>query len=452
MNLNDTIAAIATPHGVGAISVIRLSGEDAISVCDKIFVSPKNKKLSDAKSHTVHFGRIIQDEKTVDEVLVSVFRAPNSYTGENSVEISCHGGVLVTKKVLESVISAGARLAAAGEFTKRAFLNGKLDLSQAEGVIDVINADSVPALSLSVHQLGGSISKEITVVREMLLSVISQINAAIDYPEEDVEELTNREICDKLSTCQNKMENLIATADTGKFFRDGINTAIVGKPNVGKSSLLNALLKEDRAIVTEIAGTTRDVISERLSLGNVVLNVFDTAGIRQTSDTVEKFGIDRSKECIKNSDLVLFVIDASSEITDEDIEIYNLVQNKKVIVIANKKDLGAKNFDFCAPVIYLSAKENDGIDALAEEIEEMFEIGKISPANGDVIVSLRHKAALENANSAVAHAVDAIKSNTPIDMASIDIVAAITALGEISGQTVSEEIVHRIFSSFCVGK
>lgn len=452
MNLNDTIAAIATAHGVGAIAVIRISGEDAIEICDKIFVSPKNKKLADAKTHTIHFGKLVSCGKTVDEVLVSVFRAPFSYTGENSVEISCHGGILVSKKVLEAVISAGCRLAEAGEFTKRAFLNGKLDLSQAEGVIDVINAESTPALSLSVNQLGGAISKEITKIRENLLSVITQINAAIDYPEEDVEELTNAQICEKLSSALAKIKALADSADNGRFLRDGIDTAIVGKPNVGKSSLLNVLLGEDRAIVTDIAGTTRDVISEKLVLGNVVLNIYDTAGIRDTEDKIESFGIDKSKECIEKSELILFVVDASGGITADDEEIFKLCKDKKVLVIANKTDLNKENIDFDAPVIYISAKERDGIDKISQKIEEMFEIGKIKASNNDVVVSLRHKAALCDAFGSIETAFYAIKNNTPIDMASIDIVNAISSLGEISGQTVSEEIIQNIFASFCVGK
>ena len=448
----ETIAAIATAHGVGAISVIRVSGDDAIDICDRVFVSPKNKKLKDAKSHTVLFGKIVSGGKTVDEVLVSVFRAPNSYTGENSVEISCHGGLLVTKKVLDSVLLAGAKMASPGEFTKRAFLNGKLDLSQAEGVIDVINSESTMALTASVNQLGGAVSKEITILRDTLLNVITQINAAIDYPEEDVPELTNKEIIEKLSFCQKKMEDLIKTSDSGKLLKEGLNTAIVGKPNVGKSSLLNTLLKEDRAIVTSTPGTTRDVISERLSLGNVILNVYDTAGIRDTIDEIESFGIDKSKECIEKSDLVLFVVDSSSEITDDDREIYELVRNKKVIVIANKTDLGKNEVDFDAPTVYISAKENIGTDALSKTIEDMFNLGKLSSSGNDCIINLRHKEALLSSLDYVKNAKNAIESDTPIDMASIDIVSAISSLGEISGQTVSEEIIHKIFSSFCVGK
>lgn len=455
MNLYDTIAAQATPHGTGAIAVIRVSGEDAADICDKIFSSSKGLRLTEAKSHTLHYGKIIENGAVVDEALVSVFRAPASYTGENSVEISCHGGVLVSKRVLDAVLAAGARLAEPGEFTKRAFLNGRLDLSQAEGVIDVINAESTAALSVSVHQLGGAVSEKISEIRALLLSVIAEIDVAVDYPEEDIEKITAARTLDILRDAQERLSSLIGTADSGRLLSGGINTVIAGRPNVGKSSLLNALLGCDRAIVTELAGTTRDVISERLVLGNAILNICDTAGIRSSEDKIESFGIEKSREYIKNADLVLLLVDLTAGVTAEDIEIADEIKGKQAIIIANKADLAVKSEiqPFAdAPVVYVSAKTGAGIDALSAKIEELFGLGKIAADSSAVIVSLRHKKALGAALSSVKAAIDAILRDTPPDLAAIDIQDAISALGEISGQTVNDEIVNEIFSHFCLGK
>lgn len=451
--MSNVIAAISTAMVPSGIGVIRLSGEDCAEVASRILKPVSGKPFGESPNRKMVLCDLYdRQNRVIDRILGVYTRGPHSYTGEDTVELQCHGSPAVLTEALSGLFLHGARQAGPGEFTKRAFLNGKLDLSQAEGVIDVINSETVPALSLSVNRLGGSISKKITEIRDELLAVISQINAAIDYPEEDVEELTNAEILSKLKAARLKAAALCETADSGRILTDGINTAIVGKPNVGKSSLLNALLGENRAIVTDIAGTTRDVISERLVLKNTVLNVFDTAGIHQTADCIESFGIDKSKECINKADLVLFVVDGSLPLTDEDAEIYSLIKNKKHIVILNKSDLACMEFDFCAPAVRMSAKYQKGIDELSEMIDKMFEIGKIKASNDGVIINMRHKEALISAERSISLAISAISANTPIDMASIDITNAISALGEISGQTVSDEIVHKIFASFCVGK
>ncbi len=453
--INDTIAAVATPHGTGGISVIRVSGDEAFAVCDRIFKNPKGKTLEQAKSHTILYGHIINDGKTVDEVLVSVMRAPHTFTGENTVEISCHGGITVTNAVLSAILTHGAVLASAGEFTKRAFLNGRMDLSQAEAVIDVINSTSSLALDAANHQLEGSISREIAILRDRLLDVMAQINVAADYPEEEIDELKEQELKDILKDVLDKVNSLLKTSERGTLIRDGINTVICGRPNVGKSSLLNALADTDRAIVTEIAGTTRDVIEERVTLSGVCLNIFDTAGIRDTDNPVESLGIIKAEEYLKKADLVLMMLDAACGITDEDRKIADSLEGKKAILIINKTDLNpnldVSEFNGRFPCVALSAKEKTGIDELANTISEMFKLGEIS-ANSDVtITNLRHKQALAEAAEYLNTAIGAIGA-VPADLIAIDVTNAISAFGEITGQTVSEEIVDRIFSRFCLGK
>ena len=453
--INDTIAAVATPHGTGGISVIRVSGSEAFTICDRIFKNPKGKTVSQAKSHTILYGHIVDNDKTIDEVLVSVMHAPRTFTGENTVEISCHGGITVTNAVLSAILTHGAVLASAGEFTKRAFLNGKMDLSQAEAVIDVINSTSSLALDTATHQLEGSISREIAVLRDRLLDVTAQINVAADYPEEEIDELKEQQLKDILKDVLNKVNALLKTSERGTLIRDGINTVICGRPNVGKSSLLNALSDTDRAIVTEIAGTTRDVIEERVVLSGVCLNIFDTAGIRDTDNPVESLGIIKVEEYLKKADLVLMMLDASCGITDEDRKIAASLDGKKAILIINKTDLcpnsDVSEFNGRFPCVALSAKEKTGIDKLAETILEMFKLGEIS-ANGDVtITNLRHKQALSEAAEYLNNAIGAI-GVVPADLIAIDVTNAISAFGEITGQTVSEEIVDRIFSRFCLGK
>ncbi len=452
---NDTIVAIATPHGTGGISVIRVSGSESISICDKIFKAKSNKKLSDAKTHTIHYGNIVADENVIDEVLVSVMRAPNTFTREDTVEINCHGGLVVTEKVLLSVVSAGATLASPGEFTKRAFLNGRIDLSQAEAVIDIINSPSSLALSVAANQLGGALSSDINSLRDKVLEILAQINVTIDYPEEDIDDVERNALITYLNAVKIKISDLLNTSHRGKLIRDGINTVICGKPNVGKSSILNLLARDSRAIVTDIAGTTRDVIEERITLGNIVLNVYDTAGIRKTTDTIESLGIDKSKECIKNAELVLFVLDSVSGISDEDKEIFAHLNKKNVIVVLNKSDVGnleaGEMFD-CFKVIKLSAKTGDGLDRLCSAIEEMFNLGKISAGDNNAITNLRHKEALTFALSSLSSAIDALSNCVPYDIVSIDLTDCASHLGEITGKTVSDEIVNKIFARFCLGK
>lgn len=452
---NSTIAAIATPHGTGGISVIRVSGDDSIVICDKIFKAKSGKSLADAKTHTIHYGNIVENCEIIDEVLVSVMRAPNTFTREDTVEINCHGGLVVTQKVLLAVLSAGAALASAGEFTKRAFLNGRIDLSQAEAVIDIINSPSSLALSVAANQLGGALSSDINSLRDTILEILAQINVTVDYPEEDIDDVEKSELIEKLENVKTKISELLETSHRGKLIKDGINTVICGKPNVGKSSILNLLARDSRAIVTDIAGTTRDVIEERITLGNIVLNVYDTAGIRNTDDTIESLGIDKSKECIKNAELVLFVCDTVSGIDDADKEIFNSLDKKNVIVILNKSDIGtcgdSQMFDGYKKVT-LSAKTGDGLDELSASIEEMFNLGVIAAGDNNAITNLRHKEALTSALTSINAAVDALYSCVPYDMVAIDLTDCASLLGEITGKTVSDEIVDKIFARFCLGK
>ena len=454
--MNHTIAAIATPPGIGGIAVIRISGEAAIDITDKIF---KGKtKLSQAPSHTVHYGFIINDKgEKIDEVLVTIMLAPKSFTTENTVEISTHGGTVCVNKVLDAVIKAGAVMAEPGEFTKRAFLNGRIDLSQAEAVIDVINSTNELSQRNALSQLEGGLSKEILDVRGQLVSLAARMQVLIDYPDEDLADVSESEIYEIVIKCKNQVQSLLNTADSGKIIRDGIKTAIAGKPNVGKSSLLNSLSKADRAIVTDIAGTTRDVIEEYINLNGVPLLLTDTAGIRDTDDTVEKLGVERSRRSIDEADLVLTVLDASSQLSDEDKEVLAHTKNKNRIIIINKTDLA--NADFADKlradgntVIETSTLTGMGLDTLADEIKKIYKLGKLEQGNGTIITNMRHKKSLINAHEALSRASDALSSGLPTDIASIDINEAINTLGEIIGETVSESIVNEIFHNFCVGK
>lgn len=452
---NDTIAAIATPHGTGGISVIRVSGKDSIEICDKIFKAKNKKTLASSATHTIHYGHIVVDGKNIDEVLVSVMRAPNTFTREDTVEINCHGGLFVTEKVLLAVTTAGATLASPGEFTKRAFLNGRIDLSQAEAVIDIINSPSSLALSVAANQLGGSLSDDINTLRDKLLEIIAQINVTIDYPEEDIDDVEKSALISDLENIKEEILKLLETSHRGKLIRDGINTVICGKPNVGKSSILNLLARDTRAIVTDIAGTTRDVIEERITIGDVVLNVFDTAGIRDTSDTIESLGIDKSKEYIKNAELVLFVVDTANGINDEDRQIFSELDKKNVIVILNKTDIGTLSSDEMFDgflKIKLSAKTGEGLDGLSSTITDMFNLGKITAKDNNAITNIRHKEALSSALESISSAISALRGFVPYDILSIDLIDCASALGEITGKTISEEVVDKIFARFCLGK
>ena len=456
--MERTIAAISTPLGMGGIAVIRVSGDDAVKIADKVFYG--KEKLSDCATHTVHYGFIKNDHgEKVDEVLATVMRAPKTFTREDVVEISTHGGMTASREVLDALIRAGAYAAEPGEFTKRAFLNGRIDLSQAEAVIDIINSTNEFAQKNALSQLEGSLSKEIQNVRSSLVHLAAQMQVTIDYPDEDLEDITVSDIRNVAQECRERVDKLLSTADSGKILRDGIKTAIVGKPNVGKSSLLNSLAREERAIVTDIAGTTRDVIEEYINLGGIPIILIDTAGIRRTDDTVEKIGVEKSRKSIEEADLVIVMIDGSSFFDDEDVEVLRATKNKKRIVLINKTDLGqskyveaVRNKAAGSLVLEVSAKTGMGLDSLAEEIRKAYNLGEISGQGSAVITNMRHKTALVKAGEALGRVVEALDMNMPSDIASIDINIAIDALGEITGETVSDDIVTAIFHEFCVGK
>ena len=456
--MERTIAAISTPIGSGGIAVIRISGSDAIKIADTVFYG--KDKLSDVPTHTVHYG-FIKDKngKKIDEVLITVMRAPKTFTREDVVEISTHGGITASREVLAAVISAGADIAEPGEFTKRAFLNGRIDLSQAEAVIDIINSKNTLDKDNALAQLEGSLSSQIKKIRDTLVHLASQMQVIIDYPDEDLEDITTDDIKDICQSCRNDTLFLLKTADNGKIMRDGIRTAIVGKPNVGKSSLLNALSRSDRAIVTDIAGTTRDVIEEYVNLDGIPLILADTAGIRETDDLVEKIGVEKSRKSIENADLVIAVFDSSDDFDETDKQILDYTSDKTRIIIINKTDLThgscmnqIKELSLNSPIIEASILTGSGMDKLSETIHSIYNIGEISSSSGTVITNLRHKKALEKTEVSLGHAVEAIEMGMPSDIASIDINAAIESLGEITGETVSDLIIDSIFHNFCVGK
>lgn len=459
--LNNTIAAISTSLSASGIGIVRISGEDAIIIADKLFISKNNKKLIHEKSHTLHYGNIVDPntKEIVDEVLVSIMKEPNTYTKENVVEINCHGGVIVMQKILQLVLLNGARMAEPGEFTKRAFLNGRIDLSGAEAVIDIINAQNNLHLKSSVNQLNGAIYKEIEDVRNKVLELIAHIEASIDYPEYDVEQLTNETVLTNLEEITNMVNQLLKSADDGKIIREGIKTVIVGKPNVGKSSLMNALLKEERAIVTDVAGTTRDVLEEYMNLKGIPLKIIDTAGIRETEDIVEKIGVNKSKELVEQADLVIMMIDASSEITKEDKLIFELIKDKKSIILLNKIDLSIKitentinNYVEGVKVIPTSVKNNRGLTDMETVIKDMFLLGNISFNDNLYITNVRHKVSLENTIDSLSIVKESINMGMPEDCWSIDLKNTYDYLGEITGDSVGEDLINQIFSQFCLGK
>lgn len=446
---NRTIAAVSTPQGTGGISVIRISGDDAVSIADKVF---SGASLKTVPTHTVHYGYIVDGKgNRLDEVLVTVMLAPRTFTREDTVEISCHGGSVSTRAVLNAVIEAGAYMAEAGEFTKRAFMNGRIDLSQAEAVIDIINAKNELSRRSAVSQLGGALSKEIKQVRDMLVHLSAQMQVIIDYPDEDLEDVTTDDIENVCRECAERVRRLIDTSDSGRMIREGIKTAIVGKPNVGKSSILNYLAREERAIVTDVAGTTRDVIEESVSINGIPLILSDTAGIHDTDDKVEKIGIERSRQYLDAADLVIVVIDAVDGINDDDREVLAATEGKPRIVLINKTDVKQAEVSIDG-YIEVSAKTGEGMDRLAKEIERLCRLDGISSENGAVITNMRHKTALIGAKEALSRAAEALSMGMPTDIVSIDIAAAMDSLGEITGETVSESIVDEIFHNFCVGK
>ncbi len=454
----DTIAAISTPIGEGGIGIIRISGPDAISIADRIFQSTRGIRLHNVKTHTIHYGFIVDPEtnERIDEVLVSVMRAPNTYTKEDVVEINCHGGFIILNRILNIVIEQGARLAEPGEFTKRAFLRGRIDLSQAESVIDLIRAKTDEAQKIALEHLSGKLSQKINSLRDSLTRICAHIEAYIDFPEEDIDGLTEREIEDEIARIADEIKGLIEGYEEGKIYREGLTTAIVGKPNVGKSSLLNALLMKDRAIVTEIPGTTRDIIEEYVNIKGIPLKIIDTAGIRQAYDLVEAEGIKRTLKAIEEAELVLLVLDSSREIDSLDMEIIQKVKDKKVIVILNKKDIRSKEFNLPEelknkPMVEISALTGEGIDELRELIFNT-SISNKYRQEGLVVTKLRHKIALEKAFEALQSALKSFKNREPLEITAMFIREALSFLGQIVGIVTTEEILNIIFSEFCIGK
>lgn len=457
--MEDTIAAIATAMAPSGIGIVRISGPEAVAVADRLYRGKKKeKKLADMKSHTIHYGWIVEKEQVLDEVLVMLMREPHSYTGEDTVEIDCHGGVLAVKRVLEAVLHAGARIADPGEFTKRAFLNGRIDLSQAEAVMDVISAKSEYALQSSVSQLQGSVRRAVKEIREKLLYEIAFIESALDDPEhisldgypEKLEGIVQEE--------KRQIEKLVKSADDGKMLQEGIKTVILGKPNAGKSSLLNLLVGEEKAIVTDIAGTTRDVLEEQISLGGISLRMLDTAGIRSTADKVEQIGVERAKEHAKNADLILYVVDASVPLDENDGQIMELLKGRKTILLLNKSDLETViskeelTARIDAPVLNISAREETGLAELEALIKEMFFQGEISFNDEVYITNMRQKRALEEALESLKLVENSIALGMPEDFFSIDLMNAYERLGSIIGEAVGEDLVNEIFSKFCTGK
>lgn len=455
----DTIAAIAGAVVDSGIGIIRISGDEAIQISDRIIrLKEKDKKLSDCPSHTIHYGFVVQDEKVLDEVMAVVLKAPRSYTREDTVEIDCHGGVLVMKKILELLFQNGAKPAEPGEFTKRAFLNGRIDLAQAESVIDLINAKNEFALKASVEQLRGLVSEKIEKLRADILHEIAFIESALDDPEHYSLEQYGGELSVKLEEISGEIENLLISAQNGSVLKEGIHTVIVGRPNSGKSSLLNSLLGKDRAIVTDIAGTTRDAIEEQIRLNGISLNVIDTAGIRDTNDIVEKIGVDKAKEYLEKSDLVLYVVDSSVPLNDDDMEIISMIQEKNVIVLLNKSDLtpviteeDIKDY-LPKTALSVSAKQKDGIEEIGRTIEEMFFHGKIRMNDEVYITNERHKSALFEAKKSLLLVRQSIEDEMPEDFYSVDLMNAYEVLGKIIGKAVEDDLVNEIFSKFCMGK
>lgn len=453
----STIVAISTAPGIGGIGIIRMSGEQCFDVLDKVFKQKKYQNIEEIKGYSIKYGFIMEEETIIDEVLVSYFKAPKSYTAENMCEINSHGGIVIMNKILDLCLRNGAELAEPGEFTKRAFLNGRLDLSQAEAVIDIINSKTEREAKVSIDQLEGNLSEKIEKIRRIIISVMADIEATIDYPEYDLEEVTNNKISNILDEVDRLLNSLEKSFYNGKILREGISTAIIGKPNAGKSSLLNIILNEERAIVTDIEGTTRDTIEEFISIEGIPLKIIDTAGIRKANDEVEKIGVNKAKEIAQKSDIIIAIFDSNKKLTEEDKEILDLLENRNAIILLNKIDLERK-IDikeiekYKKPVVEISTKTRDGLDKLYSEISKMFKLNEIAIDGETIVSNERHKNIIINSRKNLDKARETIKNNMPIDIISTYLKEIIEELGKITGETVTEDVISEIFSKFCLGK
>lgn len=457
----DTIVAISTAPGVGGIGIIRMSGEECFSILERIFKQKKQQKIEDIKGYSIKYGHIINpdNQDIIDEVLVSYFKKPNSYTTENMCEINTHGGIIIMKKILDMCLKNGAEMADPGEFTKRAFLNGRIDLSQAESVIDIINSKTEKETRASIKQLNGFLSEKINEIKQDILSVMVDIEASIDYPEYDIEEVEEKKTLSMLYKVKNKLENLEKTFDDGKIIKEGIKVAIVGKPNAGKSSLLNALLREERAIVTEYEGTTRDTIEEYMTIEGVPIKIIDTAGIRKAKDEVEKIGIEKAKEIAKEADLIIYIVDSTKQLDEEEKEIIGFIENKKVIIVLNKLDL-VEDIDgieqlvkiYKKPIVKISALKKQGMEELKQQIIQLFQLNQINLNDETIVTNVRHKNLIKEATINTTNAINTINNNMPIDVITVYIKEILENLSSITGENVSEDIINEIFAKFCLGK
>lgn len=458
----DTIAAISTPMGEGAIAIVRLSGDDAIEIADRLYSGPSEKQLTEVPSHTIHYGHIADPDtgQIVEEVMVSVLKGPKTFTREDIVEINCHGGIVTVNRVLQLALNHGARLAEPGEFTKRAFLNGRIDLSQAEAVMDLIRAKTDRAMNVALGQMEGRLSKLIQRLRQEILETLAHVEVNIDYPEyDDVEEMTHSMLIEKATFVKNEIEKLLQTSQQGKILREGLSTVIVGRPNVGKSSLLNSLIHENKAIVTDIPGTTRDVIEEYVNVRGVPLRLVDTAGIRETEDIVERIGVEKSRQVLKKADLILLVLNYSEALSKEDEQLFEAVSGMDVIVIVNKTDLPQKadlkrvrELAKDSPVVTTSLLEEQGIDQLEESISSLFFEGSVGASDLTYVSNTRHIALLSQAKRTIEDALEAIEAGVPIDLVQIDLTRTWELLGEIIGDAVHESLIDQLFAQFCLGK
>ena len=455
--LFDTIAAISTPRGEGGIGIVRISGNNALDILEKIFKPKSGKAIKGLRNYSINYGHIFDGKTLVDEVLVSIMKAPNTYTREDIVEINCHGGFVITEKVLEVVLKNGARIAEIGEFTRRAFLNGRIDLTQAEAVIDLIHGKTEKSVSLSLNQLRGDLKEQIEHLKKLVLDVAAHINVVLDYPEEGIDDPLPEHLVENLQEVLDTTDRLIRSYDKGKMIKEGIKTAIVGKPNVGKSSILNSVLKEERAIVTHVAGTTRDVIEEVVNLKGIPLVLVDTAGIRKTDDLVENIGVEKSKKLIESADLILFVVDGSRPLDEEDMKIHEAIKAEKVIGILNKidikEDIDLSPLTKISKWLEISAIKNQGIDEMEEEIYRHIIDENIEDSSQKItITNVRHKSELEKTKQSIENIFETIESGLPMDLMAVDIKGALDSLSEVTGEISSEDLLDHIFSNFCVGK